>query len=235
VAYELPAIRSRVRAVVQDDAGFIADDEVNECIDAALEQLNEDRPQEVKKDITGDGTADYNLETEYVKGFSNIDDDGVEYPAGENPPQTLDRNDDWIVYEDPSKVAGQQMRLLLFTVTPNTTETIRVTIRTPHAVTESASSMNQTEFSAVCWLAAANVLLAIAAKYTQDTDPEIEADTVDRGTGASALLTLADRYRRRYEKLVGLNADVKAAHTVADKDIIFDHGEDFLWHSKRNR
>jgi len=234
MAYLLEDVRAQVKAHVQDDASFLTQTEIDIFITSALYQLNKDHPYEVVKDIAGNGSKDYALPVEFEKGVSDIST--VEAPAGNNPPSYTDRDDDWYIYEDPTKPAGQQMRLRFKESAPSSTQIIRVVIDTLSTISLTTSNLNQITFNALCFLAAATAFKALAARFNQSTDPTIAADTVDYGNRAQNYLFLAEKFVADYNSTVGKGQnDVPAGQAMTEADIIFSHGEDFLMHPSRSR
>ena len=236
MAFNLPDIRKKVDAFLQDDANFIPEAERIEAIDQAVRQVSHDRPDRVVKSITGDSTQDYDIEGEgFEKGFSDMKE--VEFPAAENPPRFLERNDDWFIYEDPTKGAGAQLRLRFITVTPKTADTIRATFTRSHAVTESASTLNLTSFSAVVYKALVILFRALAARFAETTGaPTIEADAVDYAGRSQNFLFMAERWENQYKQIIGFDdEEITAAQALDEVDIKFAHGEDLLFHTSRTR
>lgn len=232
MAFELPAIRTKVFAMLQDDASFITTAERNEAIDQAVLQVNHDKPLENVVDIAGDDSQDYGLESPFSKQFSDMK--FVETPADENPPVFRNRDDDWFLYENPTKTPSQRLRFL--TVTPKTTEVIRVTFTSPHTVTESASDLNQTTFLAVVYKSLVFLYRALAARFAQTTDPTIVADAVDYGGRSQNFLFLATRWEDQYKQIIGFgDGEITAAQAIVEGDIRFPWGEDFLFHGSRTR
>jgi hypothetical protein len=231
---DLITARQRLNTILQDDATFLTAAEIDDAITMAVEQVNHDRPRRLVFDIAGDGTQDYKLPSDFQKAFSVPE--SVEHPAGENPPVFRIRDDDWFIYEDPSQVAGEQLRLRFKGTTPTATETIRVTITTPYALTVSTSTFDsQTIFLALIYKSAVLAFRAIAAKFAQSADPTIDADSVDYGGRSQNYLFLAERYETNYKGVIGLGEDTKAAFSLQEVDLVFDHGEDFLMHPARSR
>lgn len=122
MAFELDKVKARVKALSQDDAPFLTDPEINEAVAGAIQQVSHDRPFRKVKDIPGDGTQDLPLPSDFQRGFSDIE--SVESPAGENPVIFRDRDDDWTIYEDPTKPVGSQLRLRFRETTPSTTDVL---------------------------------------------------------------------------------------------------------------
>ena len=94
MALDRDGIRNSVLTKLQNDAKLLTDDDVNNQIDDALIQLNRDKPDTLKVDITGDSSQDYALPTTFKRGFSILRT--VEFPAGEKIPRILRERDDWV-------------------------------------------------------------------------------------------------------------------------------------------
>ncbi len=233
MAFELPEIRSAVKAAIQDDGQFITGDELEEFINSGLRQVNNDRPLRKPVDITGDGTQDYALPSDFEKTFSDVF--SVETPTDETPPRLRPRDDDWFIYEDPSKAPGSQLRLRFRESTPTASETIRVTLTTTHTVTETTSTLDQTSFLAVVYKTLQIASNALSMKFSQGIDPTIDADVVDRAGVSSNFLFSAERFQRFYDRLIGLARDVKAAQALGEHDVRFLHNEDLVFHLARFR
>lgn len=234
MAFTKQNVRDAATALVQDDASYISSGELDIFINSALQRLNVDRPLVKVKDISGDGTQDYALPAEYVKGFSDIDT--VEVPAGETPPRYVDRDDDWFVYEDPTKGAGLQNRLRFRETTPATGESVRVVILSPHVVPDSGdSTLDETAFLALQYMTVCLYFRSLGARFGQTTDSTIAADAVDYGGRTQNFLFLAERYQTSYNGVLGLNAKLKPAQALREADVVFGHGEDMIFHPARRR
>ena len=109
MAFELPEIRTNVEVLLKDSAGFTSPQERRIAIDTAIRQLNRDKPLRIVRDISGDGTQDYLLPSEFQRNLS--DALKVETPAGENPPVFSREDDDWFLYEDPTQPTNKQLRI----------------------------------------------------------------------------------------------------------------------------
>lgn len=326
MSFNFPDIRNDVNALLKDDALLITSVEKDRAINGAIRQLNHDKSLSIVRDIAGDGTQDYRLPSDFTKGFSDIQE--VEVPAGENPPRLRHRDDDWRLYEDPTKTTGEQQRLRFFSVTPSgaaitaatdmdvdtisfqsgntirytfngtpdlsgvsigdallvvtattavnngnffitavndgsnfvdvtnfdrssntddeatdspavgtakVVDIIRVTYKSINTVTESTSTLNQDTFQAIIYKSLVFLFRALAARFTESTDPSILIDSVDLGAKAQGYLFLAERYEKSYNQITGLDQKVKASQAMAEADIVFAHGEDFLFHPRRSR
>lgn len=231
MAFDRDGIRTSVLSKLKNDSRFLTDDDVTNQIDDALIQLNRDRPDTLKVDITGDGTQDYALPATFKRGFSILRT--VEFPAGEKIPRIIRENDDWDFYEDPSKTPTQRLRF--FSVTPTASDTIRIEIETPWLIEAADTTLDQNSFIAMVYKTLEFSFRALAAKMADSTDNSIDANTVDRGALGSNFLFLAERYKTDYKRVTGLDQKVRAAQGFGDPDVIFSHGEDFFWHPARTR
>lgn len=318
-------IFDEVFRLAHDDAQLIETKDMFSFIDNAVRQLNHDSPLRIAVDIAGDGTTDYALPVIFQKGFSRVRT--VEMPAGENPPVFTRKDDDWFIYEDPTKASGSKQRLRFKLSTPgilstllssldvdtitfqsgntieyafngspdlstvsvgdalvvatatnssnngtfivlavddsadtvdvlnldredNTddeatdspavgtlqdVELIRVLVTTPHTVTSTSNTLSQDDFMAVIYKTLVFIFRSLAARFAQTTESTIGADAVDYGGRTQNYLFLAERYETQYKQMTGLGGKIKFAQAFAETDIVFSHGEDFLYHPKRRR
>jgi len=233
MAFEKPEIRDSIRSYLQDDGKFLGAAEIDIAISDAIRQFNHDKSLIIVKDITGDGTQDYDLPDDFKKGFSDII--SVEHPADENPPVLRQRDDDWFVYEDPTKSSTAQLRLRFKESTPTSSETIRVTMMTTHTVNETSSTLNQSDFMGVVYKTLNLLFLSLSARFSQAVESTITADGVDRQGQVQNFLFMAERFETRYRQISGAGDGVKAAQALGEIDIRFSHGEDFIWHPTRTR
>ncbi len=223
-------LRDEVEALVQDDANFSVFKEVDTYGVIGLRMPNLDRPRKVVKDITGDGTSTYDIETiGFVKQYSNMET--VEFPAEQTPPVFRRRDDIWFIYEDPSKPSGEQLRLRFFTLEPQTTEKIRVTFTIPFVIGDLAD----TGFNALVFKTASLLLAALGSKFAQTTDPTIDADSVDYAGRSNNFIFLSEKYEKDYKRMAGLSGTTKAAQAIGESDMIYPTGDDFFWHPRNTR
>lgn len=219
---------------LQNDAGLLSPEEVQAAIDDALRRLTLDRPFTVVADIAGDDTADMALPSTFVKGFSTVE--SVEYPAGENPPIYLEKDDDWFVYEDPTKSASLQQRLRFKLTTAETGESVRINISGRYTFTDSSSNLDPAADMAVIAMALVYCYQGLASKFNQTGGPSIVADSVDFGAKAQNFLYLADKWRAEYKAVVGLEKDsIKPAQSLGEVDVVSGDGQDMVWHAARRR
>ncbi len=236
MAFKREDVRNEVNAQMQREGAHLDDVELDRLMDSSLKYMNYDRPFLTKGDITGDNSQSYDLQAAAIgfkRGSSDVNN--VEFPAGEVPPVFIRKTQDWRVYEDPSKPAGQEIRLLFIVDTPQATQTIRVEIERPFTLSDTTSDLDDIAFLALVFKTVELGLMALANRFAQTSDSTIDADAVDYGGRTNNFLFAAETSRKRYEHLVGLDKDVKAAQAFADSDIKFAGFEDLFWHPARTR
>lgn len=98
----ITALYDMVVSHLQDDAGILDSDDVNEAITSAiLNVYSHLNPYERLYTYTGDGSAQriyLSALTSWMDGFSTVE--SVEYPLAANPPTYLQRGDDWWYGQD---------------------------------------------------------------------------------------------------------------------------------------
>jgi hypothetical protein len=242
MSYFLQDIRNQVAGFIKDEGSLLTVSDKDANVVFAIAQYNHDKPNQIPIDITGTGATDYALPATFIRGWSNVI--RVEYPVTiPTPsvpvaPQYLDMENDAFVYEDPTKTAGQQMRLRFRLSVPTTGNTIRITIETPYTVTLTASTLNQDDFMAICYLAAYLDLTAMSNRLNQTLiQPTIAADTVDYGAKSQNYMYNAKEMWSKYKVLIG----TEDKNTVASQGgshhvhIKFPYGQDLLMHPARTR
>lgn len=233
MALDLKTVKKSIDAALKQgsSASFITPADITLHIDNALIQVNQDRPFVKVADIAGDGTSNYALPADFEKGFSNIDQ--VEYPAGEQSPIIKREGDDYFEYEDPT--LSPVLRLRFRTLSPSTTEVIRLTYSTSYILTTSVTNLDQIAYLSIIYKTMAFIFTSLGSKFTQSNDPTIQADAVNYGAAGQNFIFMATEYEKRYRQTVGISRDVVAAGAFVETDIVFSHGEDLIWHPKRTR
>ncbi len=218
VAVALKTIRERIHSVVRDDSPnqFLSDKDLDIYIGNALDELDHDDPLTVSVDIPGDGTQDYPLPTEFIKGFSDLE--SVESPTINNPPSFLDQGDDWFLYEDPTKDAKLQQRLRFLESTPSATD-VKTALTVSVIAFVSGNTIKYTfsgspDLSTVTTAMALNVTGAVKALNNGSffisavddgadtisvTNQFISDNTQDETTGATGIAQTIDRIRLMVE------------------------------------
>lgn len=184
-----------VIAKVKDDSGRLESDDFQTAVDAAVEKYSKDRPKTDVQDVAGTGGHDVALPDTWVEEFSQVKK--VEYPVEEVPEITLPK-DLYSVYRSPD---GEVLRLI--GSTPDTDESVRVTITIPRT----ADTIATGDVDAVENLAAAYCCEVLANLFTQTSDPTIAADVVNYRTKSSEFAARAKRLRQLYLDHVGVKDD----------------------------
>ena len=139
MAKNIQDYRDKVKLLIRDNAEILKQAGIDDAIRSSIDQYNIDKPHEKIDDITGDGTYDYDIVSEFSdwsEGFSQIL--RVEFPAGtsQDPDDDLLDDTEWLIY-DP----GTGTKYLRFKdETPTSAQTIRVTYTIPHVLDDTAAN-----------------------------------------------------------------------------------------------
>lgn len=161
----------------------------------------------------------------------------VEYPAAlissDEEPQVLDEEDVHLF----RSMDGHW--LYLPNHSPSTGEKVRLTYSRPYTWTEATDPLidiPSTHYEAVSCLATAICCELLAVRYGQKREATISADSVERRTQSDVYLSLANRLRKSYKLLAGLEAgEGRPGGVLVDIDYAFEVGSDFLFHRKSKR
>lgn len=215
-----------------DPESLVTDGQMADAVRQALQRYSHDRPRLVADYLSGDGASwSFPLPRRWVAGFSDVR--SIEYPAGQQSPTLLDR-DDWAVVE--LSLGGQPVRALHFPeIVPEAgTDNILVRYTTRHEHGDSLDTVPPTDFDAFCWLAAMYLALTLAARgaayrqtSTQQPIPPRDEETRWRSV-ATSLRTL-------YEAHLGIGGNQPAAGGSVDWDTNLTWGADRLFHRRRWR
>lgn len=223
-------IRARLISLVRDDpeSGKLNDpDDYDLNIAHALSRHSRYRPDKKVEDITGNGTADYDISslTAWVDGFSRVE--RVEFPI-DDVPETLLENDGFNIYEKP---AGKVLRLTA--LTPEASEEFRVTYTIP--VTVNTLAANDTD--ALCSLAASICCEQLANAYAQTSDSTVNADSVNYRTKSQEFAARAKRMLKLYTDHLGIKEgdSTVPASVVVDLDMKYPGGGERLTHPRSGR
>lgn len=214
---------------IQDAAGKLAQDAIDECIRQALAgEYSSARPLRRITAIAGDSaTFSWLLIAAaesgvvfpgWVDGFSAIL--ALEYPAGERVPVYLDK-EDWAVVQTAT---GFELRLLVNT--PQTGKTLNAVFTVPHAA--DATTVPDVDFFGAADLAASLAARRLAALYAQLGDASVGLDAVNYQSKSGSYHELARALEREFRKAFGLERDKvqPAASVTAEwKQDLADGGE----------
>lgn len=224
-------IRSRLGSDLSEGNNrFINDQQLEDIIISAVEQYSVHKPNILVVDVTGNGTNAYNLATlvtTFEIDWSWIID--VEYPRGEQPPNIL-KEAEWRIYRTTS-----QTQFYLNSMTPSSTETIRLRFAARHTLNETTTTIPEGDWKAVAILGASLAADTLAANFGSLRDT--------RGGGATSSLDRAEFFERlavrllsEYKRRMGIpltETGQKPVTVTFDIDPSTPHGTGLLTHPKR--
>ncbi|TVO70904.1 hypothetical protein FHP88_15735 [Sedimenticola selenatireducens] len=214
-------IERKVRA----DADEVTPSDLEDAFDASVIRYSKDRPRTLVRDVIAPGGQVLDLPTDWVPGFSIIQQ--LEYPIGSIPPVTLD---DWEIYQAP---AGESV---LIGMSLQASVSVRVSFSVFHNVDETTDTIPLVDRDAVASWAAALVCDQLASRYSGDSDPTIQADSVDHGSKSREYASRAKSLRQNYFNDLGIDPKSNsAAGVVVDLDMPNSQGRDRLLHPGRLR
>lgn len=219
--------------IAQKVSGVSANDLTSAMVSAnlqqALKEYSRTSPKILIKDITADGSYEYSLPTEWVDGFSALQQ--IEYPAGvmQDPHDAIVPPEKYGVYN--------ATKIRFYSISPAAGKIIRTTFSIPHSVATEASTVYANDVDSVCSLAAAYCCFDLARKYAQDNESFISADSVDRKTKSEKYLALGKSLVTEFAIHFGLNkdAEVMAGSSAKNLDINYPGGLDQLTHPAIDR
>jgi len=192
----LQAFTRRVEELVPDAETDLDDvAAIENAIDAALWYYSRLRPEIKATDLDGDGsTYTWSLPSDFYE-FSKVVK--VEYDQGEQIPDWLDPVY-YTVYEDLSN--GSIVRGFRMYITPSSGETVRVYYTTRR----SADTVPDSDFEALCQLAAYYLCSSLAAKYASRFDSNLEAQILNYRTHSDVWRSLANNFMTNFKAHMGM-------------------------------
>lgn len=173
-------------------------------VDEAVRHYSHYFPDQETVDVTGAGTYDYDLPTDWVIGFSSIV--SVEFPKGDQTPTILKLGRVRIYYNSAVDVSKWRIRFL--DTTPTANDTIRITFTKPHKVTTTTSTIPDTHWEAVAALATGLCLYTMAGRSLSQRDSQVSGDLFRFRSVARDYQDLAETIvREKYAKKLGISMD----------------------------
>src|SRR3990167_537095 len=173
-----------------------------DIVDEAVSHYSKYFPDTETVDITGDGTATYVLPTNWVQGFSQALQ--LEFPQGYQNPAYM-KSYRLMEYYD---VTAAAWKLRFIDITPSSSQKLRLQFSKPHSVTDVASTIPDSNFTAVASLAVSKAALALAGRSLSQQDSRIEADVFHFRTVASQYQSFAKvMFEEHFCKALGINPD----------------------------
>src|SRR5581483_11746486 len=221
--------KRRLDRFIKEQAGHLEKADKEGAIQNALKEHSKNKPLVKVFDIAGNGVAfDFATSTltSWEDDFSKILT--VEFPAGEREPVYLD-DDAWTLYKKPTGLV-----LRLFNDTPSSAQSVRVSYTIRHSVDDSAGTVPDADFEALCHLAANYALMSLANRYIQAIEGTIGADVVDQRTKSQEARSSAAAERKEYFNHLGIKeGEQTAGMAFHDQPGTYPWGEQRLTHMRR--
>ena len=176
---------ARVQTLLQDTAGKLTQENLKDLLAAAVADYGIDKSHRLYMRVAGNGTSDYLCSTVlgsyWDSGRTVVE--GIEYPAGDNPPTILD-GDDWGLYDDGTAQDGSNVKIRFSESAPAASEYFNVRLYYAPTLPEVGVATlpdNDTSFSNVTLLATAYACWALAAAYATTRSSTIAGDAINYG------------------------------------------------------
>lgn len=199
------------------------DPELKALLTDAIELIyDKDHPLTKYKSYTGDGEYDYTKPSDWIDGFSRLE--AIEYPSGNQEPIYLDK-EKFQLYHN-----GTVEKIRFIDAEPSASQNFIVTYTIPHTLTDSANTIYEADFNAVCHLTAGLTLLSMANKYTQSSEPTIAASAVAFRTKSDRCRAVAEEQFKLYAKAMQQDEEVSAAIIIREYDTKYPWGGEYITH-----
>ena len=232
--FVLSHFEAEIKRQMRDGVEIIAPGDLPVMLRKALETYSRKRPRDVVVDIPSDGTGDFAVSS--LTGFDqNLSGDvTIEYPisaAGEEP-NFVDRRE-WRFYDKPD---GRVVRVFGI---PNGNQ-VRFSFKGVHSVTTLASTVPESDFYAVCKLAAAEGLSELATHFVQTTEVNsfVNADVSNYQSKPDQYSKRAAQLRKEANDHLGLGKEemgAQPASVTKNLDTQGSTGRDWLTHPRNRR
>jgi hypothetical protein len=200
--------QSLVPSLVRDTTGHISIDDIDTAIVLAVARYSEDRPRRVAVDVAVEASGDrIVLPESWDEGLSQFI--SIEHPVGQVPPMLI----------ESARIAlylGPDGEEILLYDRMASGETVRLTHTGRHLLSDSADTIPLGHREAVAAWAAGLLCEQIASHLAGNSEPTLQADTVQYSGPAKEYGQRAVALQKRYRGLVGATekAAPKAAGTV---------------------
>lgn len=167
------------------------DEQVSRAVDTAVTQYSANRPRAVVKDVVLASAQVLPALDGWVTGQSEVQ--SIEVPVGRIPPAFLEP-EDFLKRVTPS---GEEICLI-------DARTVGDTLRVAYTTLHTVDTIPAKDYEAVaCW-AAAFIADQVATQYSNNSQPTIQADSVDSSNPAREWAARAKGFRARYASLLGI-------------------------------
>jgi hypothetical protein len=226
--------RTEISRLIKDGAAILSvPGDIDVVLLRALEQYNKRVPRKVVLDVTSDGTGEVAISalTGFDEEFSG--DPEIEYPISTSGKPNLIERRYWQFYRKPTGL------VIRFDDAVSSGADIRFNFNALHTVTALATTVPESDFYALCKLAAAEGCDDLSRHFTQTAEKTfIQADSASYNTKAREYESRAKRLREQFNSHVGAGANdegVQAASVTKNWDTTNSLGGDRLTHRKRYR
>jgi len=180
--------------LVRDRDQVIAPASRDIAIGAAVLQYSADRPRDVVVDLISTGGARLALPAGWVTDFSTLQ--SIEYPVGQLPTAEIPLSDVRL-YRAPDGTD------LILPVDLRDAEVVRMTYSAPHNVDSNVDTIRVSHRQAVASYAGMILCGQLAAYYASESEPTIQADTVDRANKSALFRARAKDLQMAYNSVIG--------------------------------
>ena len=239
MATTLDSMRENVIVFTQDEYNKLKEADYEMFGAATLKFYSKKKPYDKMHNISGDGSAiewvlsgTSEIVTDWVEGFSIIK--RVEYPAGVSGERRLPEleRDSWLVL----KTDTSTIKFRLLSVTPASSETVRITYTVPHILSSTQSTIYQEDEKAFEALWASLACKAIAANYAHLKDSFIDADVTDGQKLSAQFNVMSEQFKEVWNEhfpdpVVSLEKDLDIGFAWKTAS----GGGDFLTHPRKWR
>ena len=211
---------------VQDTDERLTPDDFLRALRAAVVRFSKDRPACNVIDLEGNGFVQMPLPAGFDPELSRIN--SIEYPIGDNPPAMM-ATEAYSVRQTPTG-------WYLFVDTPlYAPDALRANWTGQHTVDATTDTIHAMYLDAVCDWAAHLLAHDLATLYSGDSDPTINADSVDHNGKSRAFASRSKTLAERYWNALGIQPKRNAAAgVVVDMDTTGFQGRARLQHHRRH-
>ncbi|MDX1491280.1 MAG: hypothetical protein R3332_08335 [Pseudohongiellaceae bacterium] len=202
------AFESLMTSLVRDDDAQLSPGNISSAIELVINRYSKDRPLQLVEDCEVHEDLSVDLPSGWVNGFSSIV--SIEAPIGRNPPSYVNE-DYYYVYNLPA--SSVELRLLTRVVDAGSF--LRICYVARHTATD---TFFEDDLEALAYLGASVLCDQLAAYYSHDSAPSIQADSVDHADKARKFSSRARDYRARYDTKFGKGTNSNAAGTIVQAD-----------------
>ncbi len=235
MALFLSDFEGEIKRQMRDGAEIVQPADIKVMLKKALETYSKKKPTDVVVDVASDGSGDFAISA--LAGFDKdiSGDPVIEYPistAGRDP-SLIDRRD-WRFYDKPAPTG----RVIRFQGVPNGQQ-VRFSFKGIHSVTAIASTVPDSDFYAVCKLAAAEGLEELAAHFTQTSENSfLNADVANYQSKPDQYQKRAGQLRKEFNEHIGAGSaesGTPAASVTTNWDTRNSMGGDRITHPRSRR